>query len=351
MPAKYRSFEETEQNGTRYVIAQPSNERDSPVRLEGSLFEGEELDDGTWTEVVGRLIRVDIEGALHLESGKGKMDRETAVESLLTADEEGLPIRVSERAQAEALIDYFVEEDVFEVENDDVVLLQSPDDERTDDNLRMLMNWVAAIDSCVDRIDETIDTIEQARQKLESEMSDTNASEVIQGYERRQKEIAQQIANLTGGRNVESIRDIPEGDREEFRRLKKHFYHLETMKESAEPGKIGGQIEDSAAELAIKREKLEDIAENLGLKREELRTAIVHEKIFPSDAASMVQSLEGLVTSLTGAEESAARAENKSIGEFQADLTQVMGEIEEVEEQAERAGVGAEQQPEAYEQT
>lgn len=346
MPAKYRSFEETEQNGTRYVIAQPSSERDSPVRLEGTLFEGEELDDGTWTEVVGRLIQVDIAGALNLEAGKGKLSRSEAVESILEADEEGLPIHVGERAQAEALIDYFVDEGVFEAESGDLVLLRSPTDEATDINLRMLMNWVSAIDSCIDKIEETTATIEQARSELESEMTDTNPSEVIQDFERQQKEVAQKLNNLTGGRNVSRVEDLPEEERPEFRRLKEQFYHLQTMKEAASPDEMATQIEKSSAELATKRDRLENIARNLELKRDELRTAIVHEKIFPQDAVDMVQNLEGLVTSLTGVENSDDRAEQKSAGDVLSDANALLGGAEAAEEQAEQMGVGPDEEPE-----
>lgn len=351
MPAKYRSFEQTEQNGTTYVIAQPNNERDSPVRLEGTLFQGEELDDGTWTDVVGRLIQVDIAGALNLEAGKGKLSREKAVESILEADEEGLPIHVGERAQAEALIDYFVDQGVFEVENNDVVLLRSPEKEDTDMNLRMLMNWVSAIDSCIDKIDETTNTIEQARKELESEMTDTNPSEVIQDFERQQREVAQKLNNLTGGRDVERVEDLPEEDRPEFKRLKEQFYHLETMKEAASPDEMATQIEKSSAQLATKRDRLENIARNLEMKRDELRTAIVHEKIFPQDAVNMVQNLEGLVTTLTGVESSVERGEDKIASEVLSDASEVLGSAEAVEEQADQMGVGPDEEPETFDQT
>lgn len=333
MTKKYRTFESVEQGGQTYVIAQPTSETDEPVRLDGSLFEGGSVDDGIWTAVVSQLIQFDMTGALNLQDGQGRMTRAEAVESLLGADGE---VPITEESEAEAVIDYFGENGVFEIEGNEIVLLRNPASDR-DLNAKMLMNWVSAIDGCVEKIDSTVETIEQARKDLQAEMSDTTAADVVSDFEEQQAQVAQQIANITGGRlDIQDMEEVPPDQRAEFERLKEQFYHLETMKEAAETDNLDGEISDAASKLARKKQQLENIRDVLVQKRDNIRTAAVAEDLFPEDAIDMVQNLENLISSLTGIEGSHERAEDKSTAELMSDVSEI---VDQADQAAETMGV------------
>jgi len=324
MAKQYRAFESVEQGGQTYIIAQPTSETAEPVRLDGSLFEGESVDDGSWTEVVSQLIQFDMSEALNLKDGHGRMDRSEAVESLLGANGD---VPVSEESEAHALIDYFAEQGAFEIEGTEIVLLRNPAGDR-DLNAKMLMNWVSAIDGCVEKIESTVETIEQARKDLQAEMSDTTAEDIVSDFEQQQKQIAQQIANITGGEmNIQDIEEVPPNQRAEFKRLKEQFYHLETMKEAAETDSLDEEISEAASKLASKKTQLENIKKVLTQKRDDIRTAAATEDLFPEDAIDMVQNLQDLVSALTGVEKE--RAEEKSTAEFMGAIDQMVDHVDQ----------------------
>lgn len=329
MVKKYRNFQQVEQGGQPYVIAQPTSETDEPVRLDGALFEGGNVDDGSWTNVVSRFIQFDMTGSLNLQDGQGRMSREEAVESLLGADGD---VAISEESEAEAIIDYFDDKGVFEIDGNEIILLRNPAGDR-DLNSKMLMNWVSAIDGCIDKITTTVETIEEARKDLQAEMSDTTAADVVSDFDQQQKQVAQQIANITGGQlDIQDITEVPQDQRAEFTRLKQQFYHLQTMKEAAETDNLDGEISDAASKLATKKQQLENIKDVLSQKRDNIRTAAVAEDLFPEDAIDMVQNLEDLISSLTGIEASQERAEDKSAAELMSDVSEIVDRADQATE-------------------
>lgn len=338
MPTKYQNFSTTTQGGQEYIIAQPKNDRDEPVRIPGEIEDTEDPDE-TWTDVVGQLVQYDISNALNLESGKGKISREDALNSLIESEDKSIPIQ--SEAQAEAVIDYFIDEEVLADEGTDIVVLEDPSmlqdigSETDETKPKMLLNWVSAIEGCTSKIDATIETIEQTEQELRDEIGESNATEKVQEFERKQEEVAQELMNLTNGGQLDES-DLGTADRAEYERLEERLFHLESMKEAVQGGDLEEELRRTAEELGTQMQKLKEIDDALKTQKQRVKRAYKYkEEIAPEQAMEMAKNLSNLATSLTNVDSAEEKKEEHNTMEFASQVLDATEEIDAEEMSAE----------------
>jgi hypothetical protein len=331
MPRKY-TFETTTVDGIEYVIANPVNETDEMVRMEAEWTEGDDVE-GEWERAVSAIIEGDLLGDMDLEDGNGRIDRQTAVETLAAAEDDQGPVVSSER-QADALIEYFVEEDILQLEGNQVVLLQDPRNENISG--RASLNWAAGIEACIDKIEETKDRVQRAKDKLESKMDDLDTGS--NRIEERIQETGQKLRSLGDGPGVpDDPSELDESEQKRFEQLKRQFIHHKKMRD-VDNENLLETVEEGTTKLAHQMEMLESAKEALSTKEEEIRIRAVQQREFPQDATNIVDNMGQLATKLAGVggveeaventsdEELASMVEN----EFQAEFE----DMQEVEEMA-----------------
>lgn len=345
MTTKYQNFSTTTQGGQEYIIAQPRNERDEPVRIPGEISDTEDPDE-TWTEVVGQLVQYDISNALNLESGKGKIERSDALSSLIESEDKRIPIE--SEAQAEAVIDYFIDEDVLGIDGTELVVLEDPSmlqdigSDSDETKPKMLLNWVSAIEGCTNKIDATIETIEETEQELRDEIGESNAAEKVQEFEQKQEGVAQEIMNLTNGGQLDED-DLDSADRVEYERLEERLFHLESMKEAVQGGDLEEELRRTAEELGTQMQKLKEIDDALKAQKRRVKQAYKYkEEIAPDEAMEMAKNLSNLATSLTNVDSAKDKKEEHDTIGF---ASQVINATKDID--AEEMAVDAENEDES----
>lgn len=325
MPRKF-TFSTKESNGREYVIAQPRTEAGEPVRLEADWVEGDEVE-GKWERAVRAIIKEDLMGGMELEEGDGRLSRRRAIEVLATAEDEEGPITTSE-AQAEALVEYFAEQDVLDVADGDVVLLQNPKDNEL--SAEKMLNWAAGIDACVEKITETIGRVESAKEKLQDHLDklDTNAG----GIDERLQETAQELKSLGPGPSApEDPSKLSGEERSRYDQLKRELIYHRQMQE-VDRKNLVQKVEAGANELAQNIRMLESAKEALTSKRKEVRTMAMKEGIFPEDAINIVENMGNLATQLAQVDDVDEQVENTTPDEVADLVSEVTGEVQEATE-------------------
>ena len=287
------TFEKTTVDGIEYVIANPTGNGEM-VRMEAEWTEGEDVE-GKWEDAVRAIIGGDLLGDMNLDGGDGRIDRQTAVETLAAAEQDGERVVASER-QADALIEYFAEEDILRLEGNQVVLLQDPRNE--DISGRAALNWAAGIDACIEKIDETRDRVERAKNKLEEKMAnlDTGSNEI----DERIQETGQKLKSLGDGPGVpEDPSALSDTERKRYHQLKKEFIHHKKMRE-VESTNLLETVEQGTTKLANQVNMLESAKDALSTKEGEIRVRAIQQREFPDDAKNIVENMSDIATQLAG---------------------------------------------------
>lgn len=342
MPAKYDDFNVLQQGNDEYIVAQPKNDRDEPVRFPGELKETDDTD-GEWREVIKGMVTHDITEALNLEEGKGKLSREEAIQSLEQAEEGALSI-VSEE-QAEAVLDYFIDNDILESEGGKLVVLSDPEmlkriasgDSDEDTNSKMLLNWVSAIEGCMSKIDDTIETVREAEEEITEEIGESSVSEKQARLKEDQEEVAQRLLNLTNGGQLDKS-DLGPEDQLEYERLEDRLFHLDSMIEAIEGGELEEELRKTARQLGTQIDELKDIKVVLDAHQEKLQRAYKYEEIIETEEAmQMAKNLANVATTIANVESKEEKKEQQDAVAFAKNLAST--EFEEVErtEDAEQA--------------
>lgn len=342
MPQKYE-FERIESDGQEYVIADPLNQTDEPVRLEARWIEGDDIE-GEWERAIRAIIKTDLLGSMELKEGNGRIDRRQAIETLADASDEKGNIVTSEQ-QAEALLEFFASEDILEQDGGQVVMLRNPSENPDDINGRMILNWAAAIDACVEKISETIDRVNSAKEKLENRMDglDQESGQIDEHL----AETAQELKSLGDGAGVpQDPSELPEEERERFRQLKRKLVYHKKMKE-ADQQNLAEKVESGADRLADNIEMLKSAKTTLGNKREQVRTQALKKQTFPDEAMNIVDNMGELTTQLAGVGGIEETIDETADHEVATMVDDVLGDIESVGEAAQQtAGEEAETETE-----
>lgn len=329
MARKY-NFEQIESGGTDYVIAKPVNDNKDPVRLEARWVEGDEVE-GEWERAIGALIKSDLMGSMELKEGNGRIERREAIKTLAELEDDEGTIVTSED-QAAALIEYFAEENIVELSDGDVLLLKNP--EQTDDmSGRMILNWAAGIDACVEKIDETRERVKQAKEKLENRVNeiDQNPGNI----QAKMEEAAQELKSLGDGQGVPQNpeEELSEEEHSRYKRLKKKLIYHKKMQEVVDTD-LTEKVKEGTDKLADSIDQLEAAQSALGQKQGEIRTLALEEQEFPEGAKNIVNNMGELATQLAGVGGIEEGVENTDPSELTDIVNEVTGDVTEVTETA-----------------
>ncbi|WP_115865212.1 hypothetical protein [Halorussus litoreus] len=322
MPRKYRNFESTEMQDGEYVVAEPVNQTDEAVRLEAGWFDTEDDIEGEWEEPIGAIIRSDLTDGMSLSEGTGTIARQQAVENLDEATKGGEQI-VANEAEAEALLDYFAENEVVELEGNDVVLLKDPNEVSGE----MVLNWAAAMSACVDKIDETMDRFERAKDKLQKHMDSVDADP--QRTEELMKEKAQELMALGGGSGFPDRSDLSEQERQKYDVLKEDFVYYKKLNEAEQENVSTAQ--KGIDEIKRMIDKLEGARSTLDQKQGEIRQRALKERVFPENDVDIAMNMGELVTSLTGVGSIEDEAEDMSEDDLENAVTDIMSDTQSLD--------------------
>lgn len=322
MPRKYRNFTRTEMQDGTYVVADPVNQTDEAVRLEAGWFDTEDDIEGEWEEPIGAIIRSDLTGGMELSEGTGTLARQKAVENLAEAENDGEPV-VANEAEAEALLDYFAENDVIELDGNDVVLLKDPNEVSGE----MVLNWAAAMSACVDKIDETMDRFERAKDKLQKHMENVDADP--QRTEELMKEKAQELMALGEGSGFPDRSDLSEEERQKYDVLREDFVYYKKLNEAGQQNVSTAQ--QGVDQIANIIDKLEGAREILDQKQGQIRTRALRERVFPESEVDIAMNMGELVTSLAGVGSIEEEAEDMSEEDLESEVTELLSDTQNVE--------------------
>lgn len=331
MTQKYE-FERIESDGQEYVIANPVNQTADPVRLNASWIEGDDIE-GEWERAVRAIIKTDLLGSMELKEGNGRIDRRQAIETLAAASDNDGDIVTSEQ-QAEALLEFLADEGILDLQSGQVVMLRNPSDNPQDVNGRMILNWAAAIDACVEKISETIDRVDSAKEKLENRMADVKQDSG--NIDEHLGETAQELKSLGDGPGVpQDPSKLSAEERKRFQQLKRKLVFHKKMKK-ADDVNLAEKVESGADRLADNIEMLESAKTTLDNKREQVRTQALKKQTFPDEAMNIVDNMGELTTQLAGVGGIEEEIENTSDEEVASLVDDVLGDLENVGETAQK---------------
>jgi hypothetical protein len=306
--AKKYNFEPIESDGSEYVIANPINENKDPVRLDAEWVEGDEVE-GEWERAIGALIKSDLLGSMELKEGNGRIERREAIETLSEIEDDTGTIVTSED-QAEALIEYFAEEGIVELDGGDVLVLRNPQEE-TEMGGRMILNWAAGIDACVEKISETVDRV-----KIQTKMQET----------------AQELQSLGDGQGVpQDPSELPPEERSRYNQLKRKLVFHKKMQEVVDTD-LMEKVEEGTNKLSDSIEQLESARIALDQKQQEVRTRALQEQEFPEGANNIVQNMGELATQLAGVggiEEEVEQTDPTELADIVDEVTEDVAEVTE----------------------
>lgn len=333
MAQKY-NFTRTESGGTEFVLAQPRTETEETVRLAADWVEGDEIE-GEWERGVRAIIKSDLMGEMELEEGNGRLSKSRATKVLAEAEDENGPI-VTSRQQADALLEYFEDQDILEIEGDEIILLQHP--KENDISQEMMLNWAAGIDACVEKINETIETIESAKERLEDHVSKLRENE--NNIDERLEEAAQELKSLGDGTGVPTNpNDLTPEEQQRYEALEHELLYHRQMKK-VNVTNLREKVDAGTSELGRNVRMLNSAKETFTEKGEEVRVMALERGVFPEDAINIVDNMGQLATQLAGVGDIDEVVEDTNPEELAEIVEEVTGEVQEasetVQETAER---------------
>ena len=341
MQRKYENFEEREMIDGTYLVGEPSSPADERIRIDTGWFEGEAGEKRDWEYIVGEIVANDLQEDLQLEEGgEGTITRERAVENINNADIGG-DKSVVNRDQAEAIVDYFVEEGALtQRHNEEMVVLHDPtkltsEDSQFDDQEREyhILSWAAAIDTCIDHMQDTLDTFRDARERLQQETEDIGQEEVSH-VEKELARVAQELKALGPGADVPDRSDLARDERNQFDTLKDDLAYYKSLHEVKKEQLV--TAEKGIEQLKQNIRRLRAAKDTYESKVGEMRKAALRQQVFPSEDVDLAKNMAGLITSLSNAENPEKMADSWSstedvqnaVDEALEDVGEVVDEIE-----------------------
>lgn len=308
MQNKYENFTRSEMDGKEYLVADPVEPGDEKIRIDTGWFDGEIGEKADWEYIVGEIVASDLQEDMELENGgEGTISRNQAIENVLNADLDS-DKSIANKDQAAAIVDYFLEEGALtEDSGNELVVLHDPT-ELTDEDSRFessereyhVLSWAAAIDTCIDYMQDTLDTFEQARERLEEETEDVEQNDVSE-VEKQVARTAQELKNMGPGTGVPEKSELPADKRDEYETLKEDFAYHKSLYEVKKEQLV--TAEKGIEQLRRNIERLRSAKDVYESKVGEMRKAALKEQVFPSEDIDVAQNMAGLITSLSNAED------------------------------------------------
>lgn len=295
---EYTEFEEKETDGETFYLAEPATQDREPIRIESDWFDHEPGEPGKWEQAVGEIIRADLLGDLELSEDAGKIDRSVAAENLQEAE------FVQIEDQAHAILDFFDEQGALEIEGDSVKLLTTPENLADEDALgkearryRML-NWAAAMNACIDQMEQTLQDFEDAKERLEENSKDLWNE--VSTAEENLKESIQELKALGPGSGFAEIGEVDPENRDRYRQLKDDVAFYNSLTDIEEETLV--EIDNNISDLASEIDRLEAVQETFERKVTDIRKKALRYEIFPEEEMGMATSLRDIAAALTDVE-------------------------------------------------
>lgn len=336
MTRQYDNFQQKEMSDGTYLVADPVQPNDEPLRMEGGWFDVEPGESGDWEEIVGAIVRNDLQQELQLQQdGRGTIERNRAIQNLIDSEFEQSETIDSE-AKAAAVVDYFIEKGALSHENNDLVVLHNPnklaDDSVDTDGKRefQILSWAAAIDACIDYMDETLQTFEEAKDRIKDRLDSVEHDDVSKATKLK-KEKLQELQNLGSGSGIPDPKELSERERKRFQDLKADIAYYDTMEEVGETEL--GAAQEAINELSRNIEKVKAAKEQYENKVNDIRTWGVERQIFPEGAIDIADNMAKTITALSGVEDHEKRAEELDVTDLRDMAEDVSEAGEEVADQ------------------
>ncbi|WP_267161224.1 hypothetical protein [Halovenus salina] len=335
MQQKYENFDEREMGDGTYLVGDPVEPHEEPIRIDTGWFDGEPGEKRDWEYIVGEIVASDLQEGLQLqEGGEGTIYRDQAVENILDADFDSDKSIVN-RDQATAIVDYFLEEGALTATDGELVVLHDPteltgESSRFDSQEREyhVLSWAAAIDTCIDYMQDTLDTFEEARERLKEETSDVKESDVSE-VEKEVARVGQELKNLGPGAQVPDPSELSADQKERYETLKEDFAYYKSLYEVKQEQLVTAEKGIEKLRRNIKRLRgAKDVYES---KVGEMRKAALQQQVFPSEDIDVAQNMAGLITSLSDVEDPREMAENlgdaEELNDSVDDMMESIGEV------------------------
>lgn len=349
MQRKYESFQPKEMDDGSYLVGEPVEPHNEPIRIDTGWFEGEVGEKRDWEYIVGEIVASDLQKDLQLEEGgEGTITRERAIENILNAEFES-DKSIANADQAAAIVDYFLEEGALSSKNNqEIVVLQDPteltsEDSKFDSKEREyhVLSWAAAIDTCINYMQDTLDTFENAKHRLEDEADSVQKNDVSQ-VEKEVARVGQELKNLGPGAEVPEASDLSSEEQERLETLKEDFAYYKSLYEVKKDKLV--TAEQGIEKLRRNIKKLRSAKEVYEEKVGEMRKAALKEQVFPSEDIEVAKNMAGLITSLSNAKDptkmkeewSGAEELNEVVDETFESLGEVTDEAEQGLDEKER---------------
>lgn len=314
MQRKYENFNERKMDDGNYLVAEPVEPGDEMIRIDTGWFDGEVGEKADWEYIVGEIVASDLQEDMELEDGgEGTISRYRAIENVLSADLES-DKSIANKDQAAAIVDYFLEEGALTEQNgNELVVLHDPtklteESSQFDSSEREyhVLSWAAAIDTCIDYMQETLDTFEDARKRLKEETKDVEQNDVSQ-VEKEVARTGQELKNLGPGTGVPDKSELSTEQRERYETLEEDFAYYKSLYEVKKEQLV--TAEQGIEKLRRNIKRLRAAKEVYEDKVGEMRKAALKEQVFPSEDIDVAENMAGLITSLSNAEDPTEKAD------------------------------------------
>lgn len=336
MTQKYTDFERREMSDGEYWIAKSNKQNFEDVRLETGWFDAEAGEKGKWERIVGAIIENDLSGEMQLEEGQGSISRDDAVANLTNGSREQEAFAENE-SMAHALLDFFAREGAITLDDGDVVILTDPnalaDDEAAVDGdpKYRILSWAAAIDACIERMDDTLSEFEGAKERLQDRTEEVK-NETSEA-ERLKRERAQELQTLGSGSGIPDPEQLDEGEVERYERLKEDFVYYQKLHE-VEQDNIGA-VEQGIDELVRNIDRLEAAKGTYEEKLDQVRRWALSKQVFPDDAMDLAMNMGDMITALSSTSSVSETVENMDHSDLEAEVDEVLDTVTDVAEATE----------------
>jgi hypothetical protein len=352
MQRKYENFDERKMDDGTYLVGEPVEPHEEPIRIDTGWFEGEVGEKRDWEYIVGEVVASDLQEDLQLqEGGEGTISRDRAIENILNAQFDS-DKAIANRDQAAAIVDYFLEEGALTAKDgDEIVVLHDPT-ELTEESSRFdsqereyhVLSWAAAIDTCIDYMQETLDTFEEARERLQNETDDVKESDVSE-VEKKVARVGQELKNLGPGAGVPDPDELSSGQQERYETLKEDFAYFKSLYEVKQEQLV--TAEKGIGKLKRNIDRLEGAKDVYETKVGEMRKAALRHQVFPSEDIEVAQNMAGLITSLSDVESPDEMVKNlgdaeeldSAVDDVLNETGQVIDDVEEGLDESDQADI------------
>ncbi|MFC6955196.1 hypothetical protein [Halorubellus litoreus] len=266
------TFETRAGDGGSAVVAAPASDDAERVELESAWLTDGDVE-GEWERAVYAVLDAELFESFAVGDGVARVEQSTAVEALVELLED-----IGDEAQADALVAYLADADVWTLDGEDVVVLKDPRDATLSG--REALSWALALDVCIARIDEFVDELETRADRVKTLDAERDR------FEARLHAVTTEMRALgRGSKFPEDPSALDEAAGERYAALRTLLGDL--VRTETDPRGLGAD-----------RNVLMSTREELCTRASQVRTHAIEGRAFPDDAISVPNRLDRVVSTL-----------------------------------------------------